>query len=156
MSDAFELRQAWSPYLEFMTIEEVSGYLSDPLRLSGEPIVELIPSISMTPGGLRISQLFMTTSHYLCEIQVSTRSRSWDYVNKENVSNIRWSFYTTTVGGGDQERSLDSATITLMHGFGGSSTDIHFIGTSRDAWVETVSRALPAGLLLRSAATRFV
>ena len=136
---------------EYMDPKELMGLLSKPLEYLIEDVSAIIPSLAIGEDGLSLASIFLFSKNHLCEINiVGQKGESFDFVNKREVINIRFTLGNQDIVVDEQVvASYDTAEVTIVHQPQMASV-LHYFGPDRSTWVAKVLKEIPIEYLLRT------
>jgi hypothetical protein len=134
-----------------MPLEKLRPLTKRPVALLSEEVEAVVPSIEMRQDGPLLSNLYLVTAHFLCEVRVDVPGENFDFVSLQSISHYRvelWEHQTKDADGNTTRFEL--ARIELMHGSVGEPfrSELSYAGTERDAWLKLVTEAIPVQLVL--------
>jgi hypothetical protein len=107
-----------------------------------------LPSVQWRSEGQYVSSIFLITKTRLIEIRLDAPVLDFDVAALRPTLNYRVSLAEQTVKMGDVEKKLETATITITHGYENFGSELSFVGPGLNAWLTKVCRALPISELI--------
>ena len=148
-----ELKELSSYY----SLEFLKGQIKMPLEFLNQPPLSLHPSIVIGRDGLVLERLFITTSDFLCDVEldcVQCQVR-FDIAPKSTIKNYRVSLTLDQPHDGEQGQKYSFATVQLIHNLSGQSLQsvLTFAEKTNQRhklveWVNKVSKAIPVSSMI--------
>ena len=120
----------------------------------GEDPTHVIPSFELRSDGPVLASVFLISERFLAEVTLpSDGSETFDFVDRNEVFNIRVRVFTAELGEGEDGATkvqIPAAVVELYHGNPRFMSALNYFGDDPEAWLKSVVSAIPADLVLPS------
>jgi hypothetical protein len=141
-----DLEKGWEPYDYLMPTGKMVGAIEKAAKFASEPALAVLPSIRLLPDGPKIVFLYLITKSFISE--VTPNGEQFDYVDRRRVIYLHWQLGTAQRQDGPDAPiiSLDTARCFVHHGK--NNTELDYVGTQRQRWIDSVLVVLPPSIVL--------
>lgn len=150
------LHKWFGPLTQYLSTDQLETSTSVAVKALGqsEPVIDVIPSLSVGSDGISLKSLFLITRNFVCEVHMIASSPEFDFAPLSSIRNYRVRTWRHEIKEGEQVvASFELAEVKWLHDFGdGVASLLTFAGTAgdRQAWLDQVIAAVPPARMLEA------
>lgn len=138
----------------YIDLGELRRQVSVPAAYFPDEIVEILPSLNVSGGGIVLASLILSSNTFVCDIRVKGNKAHWDFDFIKHGTVVNYRFTKRTIEIREEETvkaSFDVAKLILIyenHPTLGPTFDLDFAGDElgRFNWINQALKIFPFGL----------
>jgi hypothetical protein len=145
-----DIEKNLEPLERYLPMEKLLKIVSAPTQVMPEPIMAVLPSITLAGDGPVLTGLLLVSKSCICDtqIQLAEGRSDFDIIGKSSIRDYRFTLWNYEFKEGEViKASYELANITLAHNLNNLHTKLTYAGNDRSGWLKQVAEAIPIRLV---------